>query len=411
MYRGSDGCCAVDVVTTSRLPPNDRPQAELSILDITKWFGETSGGVKTYLLEKARYVAARPRLRHVLIIPGPRDHITLGSGVRTYRLRGPLIPTQTAYRFLFATRSTRRIIEHERPGIIEVGSPFFVPWVTALARRRIGTPMVSFYHTSLAGGDPCIATERRSSRGVRQRVTASYLRLLHRLFRTTIVASDFAGDELRRLGIDNVTRVPLGVDLAHFHPDRRQQATDTRQRLGLPPDRPLVLYVGRLAREKRLDVLLEAWCEVERATGAHLVIVGSGSEERALRAHSRAVRVSWLPHQGDRENVARLHAAADIYISPGDAETFGLSALEALSSGTPVVSAARGGVAEQVQSSGAGVLYDPDSPEALTRAVVNVLGADLKSLGGRGRVYAEQEHGWATVFDRLFMVYREVLRT
>src|SRR5208282_3300355 len=78
----------------SVLPEKRRQQAELGVLDITKWFGETSGGVRTYLLQKARYVEARPDLRHVLVIPGARDAITAGNGVRCYRLRGPRIPTQ-----------------------------------------------------------------------------------------------------------------------------------------------------------------------------------------------------------------------------------------------------------------------------------------------------------------------------
>ena len=65
----------------SVLPEKRRQQAELGVLDITKWFGETSGGVRTYLLQKAKYVEARPSLRHVLVIPGARDAITAGNGL------------------------------------------------------------------------------------------------------------------------------------------------------------------------------------------------------------------------------------------------------------------------------------------------------------------------------------------
>ena len=392
------------------LPARDRPQATLTVLDITKWVGEGSGGVRTYLGEKARHVAAHDALRHVLVAPGPFDGVALGDGVRTYRLRGPLIPTQTAYRFLLATRTTRRVLEHERPDIIEVGSPFFVPWVTALAARRLGAPMVAFHHTSLAALPGSLAL-RRMARGAWHGAVGRYLRLLNRLFRTTIVASAFAADELRRLGIERVSLVPLGVDLAQFHPSRRAARARTRHRFGLPLDRPVVLYVGRLAREKRLEVVLDGWCEVERATGARLVIAGAGAEERALRLRRPEASVTWLPFQGDRDAVARLHGAADAYLSPGETETFGLAALEAMASGVPVVTPAAGGGWELVQRADAGVGYAPGAPRDMARAVIEALGADREAMGQRGRAHAEREHGWSTVFDRLFTLYREVLQS
>ncbi len=87
------------------LPPRLRPGAEVSVLDISEFFGETSGGVRTYLLQKARHVAADPALRHVLVVPGARDLVLEGQGVRCYRLRGPTIPTRKPYRFMLAPRS------------------------------------------------------------------------------------------------------------------------------------------------------------------------------------------------------------------------------------------------------------------------------------------------------------------
>lgn len=395
-------------LSRAALPAIDRWTADLTVLDITKWFGETSGGVKTYLREKARYVSARETLRHVLVVPGPFDGYALGAGVRTYRLRGPRIPTQTAYRFLFATRTTRRIVRHERPDLIEVGSPFFVPWVTALAARGLGIPLVAFHHTSLAGM-PQGAHAPSWGRRARLRLTGAYLRRLNRLFATTIVASDFAAGELHQVGIDRVTRVPLGVDLAHFHPSRRDLRRATRRRFALSEDRPLVLYVGRLAPEKSLEVALDAWPAVARATGAQLVIVGAGAAERALKQRATGEAVTWIPFLSDREMVARLHAAADVYLSPGAVETFGLSALEAMASGVPVVTAAQGGGWELVQRSQAGVGYEPGSPGDAARALLEVLGHDPRILGARGRAYAEREHGWSTVLDRLFDTYREVL--
>jgi alpha-1,6-mannosyltransferase len=387
-----------------------RPKAEVGVLDITKWFGDTSGGVRTYLLQKARYVEARPDLRQVLVIPGARDSITHGSGVRCYRLRGPRVPTQRPYRFMLATRSIRRIIHHEAPSIIEVGSCFLVPWITAHAAKKSNVPLVFFYHSNLPRSI-CAFPERASR--TRQRgynLAWKYIRKLDSLFELTICASRFAVTDLQAHGVERVVRVPLGVDLDHFSPFRRYQSEETRERFGIPLDAPIVAFVGRFAREKEVDVLIRAWPEIARRTDAHLLMVGDGPQREYLQGLAAAhERVLWMPYENDREQLANLLAAVDLFIAPGSIETFGLSALEALASGTPVLSADRGGVSEQVEASGAGATFASGDAGALSDAAVHLLGADLHCLGRRGRAYAEREHSWDGVFDRIFDLYRNVL--
>ena len=387
-------------------PPPLRPEAGLSVLDITKYFGEKTGGIRTYLLEKARYVEANPSLRQVLIVPGPEDTLTESRGVRAYRLRGPRIPTEEAYRFLLATRTTHRILDHERPDIVEVGSPFFVPWITRRATRDLNAPMVWFFHTHL----PRIIGGGRSGAAAKAATTLtwSYFRRLNRLFSATLVASESLARELASEGIERVYQVPLGVDLERFHPSRQAGQSETRRRLNLP-DGPLAVFLGRLAREKQLDVVLEAWPEVERRTGATLLLVGDGPARRRLEAHSESRRVVWLPFVSDRNLTADLLAAADLYVAPGPAETFGLSALEAMAAGIPVLSVDRGGVADRIRVSGAGALYPAGDPHALAEAAIRLLHGDLRSLGQTARRYAEEHHSWPAAFGRIFEVYREVL--
>jgi len=392
------------------LPPPQRRDAGLSVLDITKWFGETSGGVRTYLLQKANYVEARARLRQVLVIPGARDSVTGGSGVRCYRLRGPKIPTQRPYRFMLATRSIRRIVEHERPDVIEVGSPFLVPWITHRAARRCDVPLIAFFHSNFPRSI-CAFPER--AHGMRRHshdLAWRYVRKLDQLFQTTIVASRFAASDLQCHGVERITRVPLGVDLEHFHPRRRSHAELTRQSLGLPLDVPVAAFVGRFAREKEVGLVIKAWETVEQRTDAVLALVGDGPIRKALRAQAKASRIVWLPYQTDRADMADLLASIDLLISPGSIETFGLSALEAQASGTPVLSADRGGVAEQIECSGAGAVFPAGDPHALAECAIQLLtSGDLAALGARGRVYAEREHSWSSVFDRIFDVYRAVV--
>ncbi len=398
---------AIDLSRTT-LASRLRPSAELAVLDITKYFGDATGGIRTYLLEKARHVGGDPRLRQVLVVPGSEDSISEREGVRCYRLRGPRIPTQDAYRFLLATRTTRRIVEHERPDLIEVGSPFLVPWLTRRANRSLKAPLVWFYHTNL----PRIVEHSLAIGGSAPQAASSaawaYIRRLSRLFRATLAASDTVVRELEGQGIAPVYRVGLGVDLEQFHPEHRVNAEESRARAGLPSG-PLAMFVGRIAREKRLDVVLQAWSAVEARTGATLVLVGDGPAKSSLQSRFRACRVRWLPYLANREWLADLFAAADLYVAPGPAETFGLSALEALASGTPVLSVNQGGVAELVTRSGAGGLYPLNDAGGLAETAIRLFESDRFALGARGRTYAATHHSWPVVFDRIFQVYREVL--
>jgi alpha-1,6-mannosyltransferase len=371
----------------------------LTVLDITKWYGERSGGVRTYLDEKQRYVAGRPDVRHVLVIPGERDQMVDDGNTRCYRIRGPRIPSQRQYRFLLAPRTLRRIIEREQPDIIEVGSPIFVPWITRFAARRRNIPLVGFYHTDIrASLAPLLGRLARPTSGF-------YVRLLDRLFATTFVASETSEAELRRAGATRLTRVGLGADLEVFHPRHRARRTRTRALLGLPLDAPVVTYLGRLAPEKGLDVALAAWRLVEARTHATLVVMGDGPLAPALRAASARMRVRWLPFEQNRERVAMLLAASDIYLSPGPNETFGLAAVEAMACGTPLVAADRGSVAEHVRRSQAGALFEAGRAQSLADQLLSAITGSLSDAGMKARAFVQAHHSWRMAFDRIFATY------
>ena len=388
------------------LPEPLRPDARLSILDVTKYFGDTTGGIRTYLLEKARYVAAHPELRQTLVVPGPRDTVAEIDGVRCYRLRNPNIPTQRPYRFLLNASLIEQVLDRERPDLIEIGSPLLVPWLMRRANRRHRIPMVWFFHSNL----PQVVSRigPRVGRGLAVRVARALTRRVGSFCRATVVASEAAARDLEAYGVGPVIRASLGVDLEQFSPLLRERAPEIRSGAGLPAG-PLAIYTGRLDVEKQVDVLLDAWTHVERRTGTRLVIVGDGAARKRLQEHPYAPRVTWCPFQPDRGAVAGLLAAADVFVTASATETFGLAALEALASGVPVLSASTGAVAELVEASGAGRTFVSGDSSDLANQAVWLLSQDLPALGKRGRAFAERRHSWNGVFDRLFAAYREVV--
>lgn len=401
---------AVDIGAMPALPPRLRPDAKLSVLDISEYFAEQSGGVRTYLLQKARYMEARPWLRQVLVVPGAHDAIASADGVRCYRLHGPLIPMQTTYRFMLATRSIGRIAAYERPDIIEVGSAYFAPWLVRRATAQLQVPAVWFYHANI----PRVFAPHGEHDVPWRRALASlawrYVRGIAATVHTTIVASEFVARDLARAGITRTAHVPLGVDIALFHPSRQAAAAETRRRRGLGPE-PLALFVGRFSPEKDLFTLIRGWDAVHRRTGATLAIVGDGGIRPRVQAAAAAVRgVRVLPFEANRVALADLYAAADLLVSPGPTETFGLAALESMASGVPVLSCDDGGVAETVTRSGAGALYPAGDAGGLAEAAIAMLQGDLAALGRTGREHCEQHHTWDRVFDRITDIYRAILR-
>jgi alpha-1,6-mannosyltransferase len=169
--------------------------------------------------------------------------------------------------------------------------------------------------------------------------------------------------------------------------------------------------VGRFAQEKELGVLLDGWREVHRRTGAQIALVGDGPMRARLVAQADgAPWVRFLPYEKDGEKLADFFASIDLFVAPSSNETFGLAPLEALASGTPVLSADRGGISEQVETSGAGARFVSGEPRSLAEEAVRLLQSDLAALGAKGRAYAEKDHSWESVFDRIFALYDSVAR-
>src|SRR3569623_1995743 len=156
-------------------------------------------------------------------------------------------------------------------------------------------------------------------------------------------------DKLRQLGVTRVALQPLGVDTTVFHPRRRD--SNLRAELGLAPATRLLIYAGRLAREKNIPVLLEAM----RRLG------DGGARPRPQR------NGSFYPYVSRAEDLARLFAGSDALVHAGDQETFGLVVLEAMACGVPVVGVQAGGVAELVDPA-VGLLARPHDAAPHARA-------------------------------------------
>jgi glycosyltransferase involved in cell wall biosynthesis len=193
----------------------------------------------------------------------------------------------------------------------------------------------------------------------------------HRPAQVTHAPGEQARRALHAHGVHHAVVWGTGVDTRFFHPER--QGARWRMRFGVPEGRALVLHVGRLAPEKNLEVLIEAFRLARRALGDHratFVVAGDGPRRALVDA-----RLPWARRLGflDRADLADLYAAADCCVLPSASETCGLVALEALATGVPVIAANAGGLAESVRDGVNGQLANPDDPRAFAAHIVRLV--------------------------------------
>lgn len=201
-----------------------------------------------------------------------------------------------------------------------------------------------------------------------------------------VCTTEWAEREFVRIGARNVVRAPLGVDLVHCRPGRRSTVLRAEHAAGADV---LLLLCSRLSVEKRPGMALDALAELRRrGVRATLVVAGDGPLRTSLIRRARAERLpaEFLGYVGDREAVADLQAAADICLAPGPAETFGLSALEALACGTPVVASASSALPEVIGDAGAAT---EDTPQDFAQAVQGLLARPERERREAARARAE----------------------
>ncbi|HEY1752703.1 MAG TPA: glycosyltransferase [Caulobacteraceae bacterium] len=360
------------------------------LVDTTMLYAPKSGGVKRYLSAKrAWFSKARPHVRHTLVVPGPR-HAYDGAG-RLSIYAAPL-PFGDGYRWPVGKTAWMKRLMRQRPTLIEAGDPY-TPGLAALkAGEALGVPVIGFCHTDL-GALAALHIGEWAERPVRRHWGEIYRR-----FDRAVAPSRYIAARLADAGVADPIALPLGVDVEAFRPDGADPA-GLRRRLGLMPHHRLLVFAGRPAREKRVDVLVEA---VEKLGEPYvLLLVG------ARATTPSPGRVIELPYEKEPARLAALLASCDAFVHANDSEPFGLIVLEAMACGLPVVGIDAGGVGESVDFS-VGSLAARSTGAQFAGAVAALFERDVADLGRAARERACERHGWDAVFQRLSRLYADV---
>jgi 1,2-diacylglycerol 3-alpha-glucosyltransferase len=318
-------------------------------------------------------------------------------------IRVPSVPAATYPEFALAIPWGPRLARRVRAlgfDVFHAHHPFLLGPAARRFARRAGRPLVFTYHTRYEKYAHYVPLTRplveAAALGLSTRFAASADAVL--------APSGLVREQLRARGVSTpVTVVPTGIDLERFRPGDR---TAARRELGLGADDPLLLYVGRLDREKSVDRVLLAF---ERIAGtlpaARLWLVGQGKESQALQRRAVASPAGdRIYFAGVREHarLAAWYQAADLFLFASETETQGLVLAEAAACGLPAVAVLAPGTDEVVRDGESGILTKGDAA-ALAEAAIGLLldGPRRAGMRARARLVAETE----------FDVERQITRT
>src|SRR5438477_177594 len=259
----------------------------MKIVDLTQFYSPLSGGVKRYLHEKIDYIQnCTAGDKHVLIVPGQKSAVKVSARSRVYTIRSPLVSRAAQYRALLNLRAVDEILKRERPDVIESGDPYQLGWRAIRTGRALKIPVIGFYHSHfpeayLRGSAKLFG--KTATRRV-MKLSRAYVRKLYNQHAATLVASERLARVLRDWGVQNVHVLSLGVNIDIFRRDELDRER-TRRSLRIEPSRKLLLYVGRLAKEKNVATLFCAFeiLQKSRLHDFHLLVVGDGPERIQLR--------------------------------------------------------------------------------------------------------------------------------
>lgn len=378
----------------------------MKILDITDFYSERGGGIRSHLTGKGHSLA-RQGLHHVVVAPGARDETTIlrddsesGGSARLIRVGGPAQPYDPSYHFLLRLGRVRRLIAEERPDVLEINSLYLAALSALSAPRGSTVVRTCFWHSDHVDTFVRPRLEARFGATWADRGAAPFWAAIRGLlgrFDGTICASRWQKEKLERHGISNVFHIPFGVDQELFTPDRRSEETRRELVGAVEPDALVLLAVGRLSVEKEWPVVIDAFRRLREHRKAVLIFLGDGPERAALEARSAGLsEVRFLGFEADRLRLAKILASSDLLIHACPYETFGLGVAEAIACGLPVVVPDQGGAAENADGPHAETFRAGDAG-ACAEAVERLLareGSFMKDAcqSARGQIGTMEDH-------------------
>jgi alpha-1,6-mannosyltransferase len=384
----------------------------MKVVDVAEFYTDKGGGVKTYINQKL-HAAARLGHEMVIIAPGTKSYEEKRHGGRVIWIKGPKLPFDTRYVILWNKKKVHRILDREKPDIIEgsslwTGGNFAGSWSGEAIKSLIfhQDPVAVYPHTLLGNVIKNDSIDRMFG------FFWKYIKRLSKKYDTTIVSGDWLKNRLMHFDIKNPVAVPFGIDKTSFSPDKRDLVLRSKllSELGLPGDAHLFVSVGRYHPEKRLSTIIKGFKEASKHKPMGLIMYGSGPLKSWIEWKVSGVpRLKLMGFTANREELSHILASCDYFVHGSAAETFGIAVAEAICSGLPIIVPDSGGAAEFANPLYSEVYSTGDS-RSLANALLSIVSRDREKMAGCcqkesvSAVRTIDEH-----FDHLFSYYQSLL--
>ncbi len=380
----------------------------MKLVDVSEFFAERGGGVKSYCHQKLKAGSAAGH-EIVIVAPGPVDGEEERLGGRIIWVKGPPLPLDPRYYVLWNERAVHRILDRERPDVVEGSSPWSGGW---FAGRWQGKAVKSFvfHQDPVAVWGESMLDRFVSRDGINRGLFGfwRYLRMLSERFDITLTSGNWLAEKLSKHGLKAPHAVSFGIDKKRFSPDKASASrrAELLASCGLGPDAKLLVTVSRMHPEKRLHTVLEAFRLASKQRPMGLVIYGDGPFRTMVERHARRIpHVHMAGYTASPEDLPIAYASADLMLHGSAAETYGLVIAEAMCSGLPLVVPDVGGAADLVDPQCAQT-YPPGDARKGAAAILAMLDrdpADTRKAALKAaveRIGTMEDH-----FEQLFALY------
>jgi phosphatidylinositol alpha 1,6-mannosyltransferase len=373
---------------------------------VTESFPPDVNGVAHSVVRVAEHLVARGH--HPLVIaPEPGSGLPRVAGRLPYpvvRVPSVAMPGYPTFRLGLPSRRIAEAIISHGTDIVHLAGPFFLGARGSAVAQHMKLPTIAVFQTDVPSYAAAYGKRRAAAvlrvNGLGEAAAWRWVRAIHNAADRTLAPSTASATALHEHGIERVWLWRRGVDAARFDPAHRSAAL---RRALAPNGEILIGYVGRLAVEKRVDLL----APIIAIPGVRLVVVGSGPVEGELRKALPGAVFLGARHGAQ---LARIYASLDAFVHSGPYETFGQTLQEAAASGLPVVAPAAGGPADLVEHGVTGYLVEPHSAPALAAAVGHLVERpELRAAMGAAGRRAVLGRSWSAVGDELIAHYEAVL--
>ena len=356
----------------------------MRILLGTATFYPEANGVSVFVQQLALGLKAR---KHDVCIIAPsmttRDERRDYKGIPVFGFRSLRFPINKQFRFCVSP-ALHLILEREvrrfRPDVVHVQDPFTINLSLTRIAKKMGLPIVATHHTDISMYEEYY--RKLIPKALRGRVRDwewMFLCWYFSLMSAVTTPTAAAGEPLKEYGLRQRVRViSNGIDVRRFA--SVDSGARIRRRYGIP-GKPLLLSVGRMDPEKRVNVILRGLALARKTTDVHLLVVGKGKEEKRLKRLTKKLRLEdhvtftgFIPNA----ELPELYAACDCFIVAGVSETQGIVTMEAMAAGLPVIAADALALPELVHDRKNGYLFPPDDEEAVAACIRAVFSGDAR---------------------------------